>query len=469
MACVRQFLCFLLIILMTPLLTTFAAATSNISLPGCPNICGSILIPYPFGMEAYKCFDVTNRNFNISMGIMGLPWPFLFSYEQNKFLAIGCSTLAYIASYRNDSYFSGCVSTCFSPNSTTGDGGSCNGMGCCQAAIPSDLYFYAVDWHDNPNYAGGFNLCSYAVLVEDDWYKFQDQDFRGVNFYKRNKNGVPVVLNWAIRDNGTCQDGLMKSHNTACRSNHSFCYSTSNGKGYLCQCRQGYEGNPYLTGGCIDIDECKSLDKYPCSSNAICINSDGNFTCSFPKGTYGNPYVNDGNCIKIPEKFSYRGRVVLASILGVATILILVILAVMYVQRKKRMEEKEEYQKYYQMMNDHLRVFSRKQLENATNNFNETNVLGAGGQGKVYKGLLENNQVIAIKKVRAVEETQREEFVNEIILLSQINHKNIVRLLGCCLEVNIPMLVYEFVPNGTVYHLLHRNKTIPISLGTRLC
>ncbi|KAJ4813039.1 Wall-associated kinase family protein [Rhynchospora pubera] len=521
MACVRQLLCFFFfIILMIPLLTTLAEATSNISLPGCPSKCGKVTIPYPFGMGngcyregfqitcdesmthprailfrnekhnndvelinvnittgearvlnkniSYVCFNGTSRN--ISGGLMFLGYsPFVFSNQQNKFVAIGCRTLAYIVSRAkpNRMYFSGCVSTCSSPNSTTGDGGPCNGLGCCQAAIPAELKFYSVFWSNTFNDAWRFNPCSYAMLVEDGWYKFQVQDLTGLDFYERNKNGVPVVLNWAIRDS-PCQDGLMKSHDTACRSRHSFCHNTRNGNGYLCQCRQGYEGNPYLTGGCIDIDECKSLDKYPCSSNAICMNSDGNFTCSCPKGTYGNPYVNDGICIKIPEKFSHHSRVILGSTLGGATILILGILVVMYIQCKKRMEEKEEYQKYYQMMNDHLRVFRRKQLENATNNFNETNVLGEGGQGKVYKGLLENNQVIAIKKARAVEETQREEFVNEIILLSQINHKNIVRLLGCCLDVKIPMLVYEFVPNGTIYHLLHRNKTSPISLGTRL-
>ncbi|KAJ4787497.1 Wall-associated kinase family protein [Rhynchospora pubera] len=120
-------------------------------------------------------------------------------------------------------------------------------------------------------------------------------------------------------------------------------------------------------------------------------------------------------------------------------------------------------------MDHHLRVFSIKQIENATNNFNEANVLGGGGQGKVYKGLLENNQVVAIKKAKEVHEAQRGEFVNEILLLSQINHKNVVILLGCCLEVKIPMLIYEFVPNGTLFELLHgKSKNRPISLGTRL-
>lgn len=121
------------------------------------------------------------------------------------------------------------------------------------------------------------------------------------------------------------------------------------------------------------------------------------------------------------------------------------------------------------MMDNQLRVFSKRQIEIATNNFDENYILGSGGRGKVFKGVFDNNKTVAIKMSKEVDESQREEFVNEIILLSQINHKNIVTLLGCCLEVKIPMLVYELVPNGTLFELLHGNsKNRPIPLATRL-
>jgi serine/threonine protein kinase len=73
----------------------------------------------------------------------------------------------------------------------------------------------------------------------------------------------------------------------------------------------------------------------------------------------------------------------------------------------------------------------------------------------VYKGLLDDGIEVAIKKSKVIDDEYKEEFVKKIIILSQINHRNIVRLLGCCLEVDVPMLVYEFISNGSLYQFLH--------------
>lgn len=83
--------------------------------------------------------------------------------------------------------------------------------------------------------------------------------------------------------------------------------------------------------------------------------------------------------------------------------------------------------------------------------------------------MLIDGTIIAIKKSKVIDAEQVKQFVNEIVIFSEINHKNVIKLLGFCLESEVPLLEYEFVPNRTLYQYLHNScRGFPMSWETRL-
>ncbi|XP_042520162.1 putative G-type lectin S-receptor-like serine/threonine-protein kinase At1g61610 isoform X3 [Macadamia integrifolia] len=86
----------------------------------------------------------------------------------------------------------------------------------------------------------------------------------------------------------------------------------------------------------------------------------------------------------------------------------------------------------------------------ATSNFSDANKLGQGGFGPVYKGMLRGGQEIAVKRLSRRSMQGLEEFMNEIILIAKLQHRNLVRLLGCCIHGEEKMLLYEYMPNGSL-------------------
>ncbi|KAM3684219.1 hypothetical protein ACB098_11G028300 [Castanea mollissima] len=426
-------------------------------------MCGNMEIPYPFGLREGCYLDpnffvnctnssepfisvnliVTNISLHGHIDILmyiahdcyeqgavvvnasNYPWlnsplNFTVSSTQNKFVVVGCDTVAYLVGYQqNERYATGCASVCESTGFLVS--GSCTGVGCCEVDIPKGLKNVTLESRSFQNHTivENFNPCGYAFISKQDTFNFSIESLSTL----RDQQMMPMALDWAI-GNETCNDVENKS-NYICGGNSS-CQNSEDGPGYRCKCKDGYDGNPYLPNGCQDIDECQD----PSNCNHLgqeCINEPGNFTCFCMKGCK--------KCISIGQTCLLIG---LGTSFG--TLFLITISLVLF-----------------------------NELEKATDYCSENRIVGKGAQGTVFKGMLCDGRIIAVKKCNTVQEGNIKQFINEIFILSQINHRNVVKLIGCCLETEVPLLVYEFIPNGTLFQYLHEeNEEFPLTWDMRL-
>nr|XP_016451606.1 PREDICTED: G-type lectin S-receptor-like serine/threonine-protein kinase At4g27290 isoform X1 [Nicotiana tabacum] len=149
----------------------------------------------------------------------------------------------------------------------------------------------------------------------------------------------------------------------------------------------------------------------------------------------------------------------IAVISAVLATFILSVLAWFSFQRRKRRTGSEVSNEEME-----LPLFDLVAVTSATNNFSSANVIGEGGFGPVYKGILPNGQEIAVKRLSKYSGQGVQELKNEIVLISKLQHRNLVKLLGCCLEGEERMLIYEFMPNTSLDYFIFdpsRNPYLP--------
>lgn len=101
------------------------------------------------------------------------------------------------------------------------------------------------------------------------------------------------------------------------------------------------------------------------------------------------------------------------------------------------------------------KTFSSSDIEKATDNFNDTRLLGEGGFGRVYSGVLADGTKVAVKVLKRDDQQGGREFLAEVEMLSRLHHRNLVKLIGICTEDRARCLVYELIPNGSVDSHLH--------------
>ncbi|KAL3752643.1 hypothetical protein ACJRO7_000105 [Eucalyptus globulus] len=510
--------------LLGPYRNSKAEADDLMTKPGCRSSCGHLVIPYPFGSSdsssncridrpsftvycdnstdppipylhdkssrlqisdifvnnhemrltvwtGQDCYNSSGHD-GSSSNYPGIFLPeFPLSSTKNKFIGVGCDTLAAVED-RHGKYSFGCMSFCGDDSEAIN--GSCTGIGCCETSIPRNSFYYQISIGSVSNHSNvlDFNPCSYAFVAEIGSYNFSVGDLKQLKF------GDPhLVLDWAI-GNQTCEEAKKNSTSYMCPKNTN-CIDAENGSGYKCTCLEGYQGNPYLEDSCHDIDECADPTINPCEGK--CHNIEGSYTCSCPKGYHGNGKKGGGvgqGCIVNPSQLM---KILVGIAVGIIVLLFNIGFLYFGYKKRKLIKLKEQYFKQngglllQQQLQEcdrtikTAKLFSAKELEKATDNYDERRIIGRGGQGTVYKGSLPNNMVVAIKKSKLGDQSQIEQFINEVIVLSQINNRNVVKLLGCCLETEVPLLVYEFINSGTLFDHIHDpHKSSKLSWETRL-
>ncbi|KQJ81863.1 hypothetical protein BRADI_5g03530v3 [Brachypodium distachyon] len=297
-------------------------------------------------------------------------------------------------------------------------------------------------------------------------YKYSRKDLIG-NMTFSNRLGprdvIPLVLDWAIR-NGSCPPSDSDKESVpygACISTHSKCVNASSGAlGYFCNCSRGYAGNPYILDGCTNINECERKDLFPCSGGT-CHDEIGDYKCICHFGRRGDGKSPDGCEAILPTAA--------VAVIGTtsAMALLAVLLIFLHMNREKRKLRDHFNKNGGQLLKSiQIEIFTQEKLKHITENYRS--FIGKGAFGNVYKGTTENNTHVAVKcSIPINMDRQKDFFVNEITIQSKMSHRNLVQLLGCCLETEVPMLVYEFVPRGSLHDVLH-DKRDPLLLETRI-
>ncbi|KAG6640817.1 probable L-type lectin-domain containing receptor kinase S.5 [Carya illinoinensis] len=146
-----------------------------------------------------------------------------------------------------------------------------------------------------------------------------------------------------------------------------------------------------------------------------------------------------------------------------AVLLLIAIVVYLYLQRKRRERPEDAYPRIEDQIEGSSvapRKFKLKDLRKATGNFNPRSKLGKGGFGTVYKGFLANKLEVAVKRVSKDSSQGKQEFIAEVTTIGSLHHKNLVKLIGWCYERLELLLVYEFMPNGSLDKFIYGDENL---------
>ncbi|KAF3451125.1 hypothetical protein FNV43_RR07215 [Rhamnella rubrinervis] len=195
----------------------------------------------------------------------------------------------------------------------------------------------------------------------------------------------------------------------------------------------------------------------------------GKGTCCIPNQGYYGPLVETVHAASdfiptvsglpptIKERKS-RVRLIVGSTVPVVIFGFVLVFAVFYMRRKSDSDVDE---------GPRPNSFSYAELKAATEDFSSSNKLGEGGFGSVYKGTLSDGRVVAVKQLSVESHQGKRQFIAEIATISAVQHRNLVKLYGCCIEGNRRILVYEYLENKSVDQALFEKTDLHLDWHTR--
>uniref|UniRef100_A0A0E0DNZ3 non-specific serine/threonine protein kinase n=1 Tax=Oryza meridionalis TaxID=40149 RepID=A0A0E0DNZ3_9ORYZ len=185
----------------------------------------------------------------------------------------------------------------------------------------------------------------------------------------------------------------------------------------------------------------------------------GKGTCCVPTQDF-TPTVRNG----VPKRGNRAG--VIAGVLIGSLVLGLATFFGIFIVVKKRRAMAQQKEELYNLVG-RPDVFSNVELKLATDNFSSKNILGEGGYGPVYKGKLPDGRVIAVKQLSQSSHQGKSQFITEVTTISSVQHKNLVKLHGFCIDNNAPLLVYEYLENGSLDRALFRDNNLNLDWAMR--
>ncbi|XP_030966086.1 probable LRR receptor-like serine/threonine-protein kinase At1g56140 isoform X2 [Quercus lobata] len=204
----------------------------------------------------------------------------------------------------------------------------------------------------------------------------------------------------------------------------------------------------------------------------------GKGTCCIPEiGTYG-PSISAISATPAPDfllnvgkkpsgnKKNKIGLIVAIFVGAVGVLSFLFVFVVFFNTRRRKNLQTNDYDDLLGL-DARPFTFSYAELKIATNDFIPANKLGEGGFGIVYKGTLNDGRVVAVKQLSAASHQGKNQFVTEIAIISAVQHRNLVKLYGCCVEANKRLLVYEYLENKSLDQALFGERSLNLNWSTR--